>query len=138
MEIKEVEIGEELNEEEKEMAQKLVDTGDLTFTNIRFEYNSAKITEESKKILDNAANVINKLDSISIEVQGHTDSDGTEKYNQSLSERRANSVMNYLIKKGVSSNRLSSTGFGETRPIASNDTAKGKAQNRRIEFKVIK
>ncbi len=131
-------LKEGLNDDEKIIADKLVDDGKLSFTNIRFNYNSAELTEPSKKILDNVADVLVKLGEIKIEIQGHTDSDGSESYNQDLSERRAASVRDYLILKGISSNRLSSKGMGESKPIADNSTKEGKAANRRIEFDVIK
>ncbi|MCB1832791.1 MAG: OmpA family protein, partial [Geminicoccaceae bacterium] len=68
------------------------------------------------------------------EVQGHTDSTGATDYNQGLSERRAQSVLDYLTGKGVEAERLTAVGFGENRPIASNDTEEGRAQNRRVEI----
>lgn len=67
---------------------------------------------------------------------GSTDSIGTEKYNQALSERRANSAKDYIVKKGVDPSRISAQGFGETKPIADNKTAAGRAKNRRVEIKV--
>ena len=67
-------------------------------------------------------------------VSAHTDSHGTESYNQSLSERRARSVVNFLVLNGLSSNRLNSTAYGETRPIATNANATGRAKNRRVEL----
>ncbi|NRT13673.1 OmpA family protein, partial [Flavobacterium sp. 14A] len=69
---------------------------------------------------------------------GHTDSDGSNALNQTLSENRAAAVRNYLVEKGINADRLKSTGFGETKPIASNRTAKGKAENRRVEVSLIK
>ena len=70
-----------------------------------------------------------------VEVAGHTDSVGSEEYNQGLSERRAESVQDYLVSKGVKAHRLSSKGYGEMRPVASNDTEEGRAENRRTEAK---
>ena len=71
-----------------------------------------------------------------IDVLGHTDSDGTDAYNQALSERRASSVASYLVSRGVQSARIATRGYGETQPIASNATAEGKAANRRVEIKI--
>jgi outer membrane protein OmpA-like peptidoglycan-associated protein len=65
-------------------------------------------------------------------VEGHTDSTGADAYNQALSERRANSVLRYLVDAGVPASRLSAQGFGESQPVADNDTAEGRAQNRRV------
>ena len=71
-----------------------------------------------------------------IDVLGHTDSDGADAYNQTLSERRARSVADYLIGRGVQSARIGTRGYGETQPIASNATEEGKAANRRVEIKI--
>ena len=75
---------------------------------------------------------------IKIEVRGHTDSTGEEEYNQKLSERRADSVIEYMIKNGISPERLNSVGFGEKKPVASNDTEEGMQLNRRVEFEILK
>jgi outer membrane protein OmpA-like peptidoglycan-associated protein len=71
-------------------------------------------------------------------IEGHTDSDGSNLLNQTLSENRAAAVKNYLIEKGISTERLRSTGFGETKPLDTNKTAKGKTNNRRVEVSLIK
>ena len=72
-----------------------------------------------------------------IQIAGHTDSDGSESYNQTLSEQRAASVKNYLVDNGISASRLSTIGFGENLPVVSNGSAANKAMNRRIEFTVL-
>jgi len=72
-----------------------------------------------------------------VRVEGHTDSVGSDKYNQRLSERRAHAVVKYLIGKGIESNRLQAAGFGESRPIAPNETPEGRAKNRRTEFHIV-
>ena len=72
-----------------------------------------------------------------IEVAGHTDNVGPDKYNQNLSERRANAVMQYLVGKGISPNRLTAFGYGFSKPAESNDTPAGRAQNRRVELKPV-
>jgi outer membrane protein OmpA-like peptidoglycan-associated protein len=123
------------NTQEKEIAQSLQKGENLSFTNIRFKTNSDEITEPSKEILDNVVNVLKKLSELKLSIEGHTDSDGSEAHNQDLSERRAYSVKVYLVQNGVDALRLKTSGFGESQPIASNDTAEGKAKNRRIEFK---
>ena len=128
----------QLTVEEKVIAEKLEKEGDLSFSNINFEYNSAKLTSDSKLILDNVVHVLIKLDTLNIEIQGHTDSDGSDSYNQNLSDRRAASVKNYLVSSGINPDRLSSKGYGERNPIAENTTEEGKAKTRRIEFKVIR
>jgi outer membrane protein OmpA-like peptidoglycan-associated protein len=130
--------GIKLNEEEEELAEKLIADGELTLNNIQFNYDSAELTEQAKKILINVSDVLKKLDTLNIEIQGHTDSDGSESYNQDLSDRRAASVLNFLVSTGIDSKRLSSKGYGESVPIADNKSEEGKAANRRIEFKIIK
>ncbi len=105
---------------------------------IFFAYDSDRILPQSYDLLDNVAQVINEHTEIpAIFIEGHTDSDGPDDYNLALSDRRAKSVMRYLIDKGVAQDRLKAKGFGETQPIASNDTEEGKAQNRRVEFNIV-
>jgi len=100
---------------------------------VHFGFDSATLTSEAKSILDNAANAINSRSGSSFTVEGHTDSNGPEDYNQSLSERRANSVKDYLTSKGVAASSLRAVGKGESTPVASNDTRDGRAQNRRVD-----
>jgi OOP family OmpA-OmpF porin len=105
---------------------------------IQFDFDAATIKPESHPLLDEIANVIKanpRLRKISIE--GHTDSDGVAAYNLKLSRERATSVQRYLTGHGVAAERLSSTGFGADKPIANNDTAEGKEQNRRVEFLIV-
>ena len=87
-------------------------------------------------MLDSVALVLKEFDKTLIDVEGHTDSDGSDEYNQQLSMQRANSVGNYLQSQGVNSQRIVALGAGESRPIASNATADGKQQNRRVELKL--
>lgn len=87
--------------------------------------------------LDSVALVLKEYDKTSISVEGHTDSDGSDSYNQGLSERRAYTVANYLERRGVASQRVLSQGFGERSPISSNTSAAGKAQNRRVELRIV-
>ena len=88
-------------------------------------------------VLDNVASTLNEYNQTVVEVAGHTDSVGTDAYNQALSERRANSVAAYLGRKGVMQQRMIMVGAGETRPVASNDTDAGRAQNRRVEITLV-
>ncbi|MBI2373989.1 MAG: OmpA family protein [Deltaproteobacteria bacterium] len=103
-----------------------------------FETDSAKIMKKSFKLLDNVASVLRAHPEILVvEVEGHTDWEGPDDYNLELSDRRAKSVRDYLVKRGgVESSRLKSAGYGETRPLANNKTAAGRAKNRRVEFKI--
>ncbi len=107
---------------------------------ILFETNKAEVKDSSFTLLKTIAAVINecihKLPDAHIAVSGHTDSKGSDDYNLALSERRANSVKTYLISIGVSSTIISSKGYGESQPVASNDTPEGRSQNRRITFSV--
>jgi outer membrane protein OmpA-like peptidoglycan-associated protein len=105
---------------------------------VYFKFNSDKIMSKSFKMLNQIAAVLaSRADLKKIRVEGHTDSKGSDEYNLDLSKRRAASVLNYLVGKGVASERLVSEGYGESRPIASNDTSKGRAENRRVEFMII-
>jgi len=102
---------------------------------INFAYDRAEIRgAESFDLLNAIATAANECPELKINIEGHTDSDGSEDYNQRLSEARANLVVAYLSENGVERNRMTATGVGETRPIGDNSTDAGKAQNRRIEF----
>jgi OOP family OmpA-OmpF porin len=105
---------------------------------VMFAYDKAEILSESFDLLNDVAQVMKEHPEVAkIRIEGHTDSDGTNKYNKDLSNRRAKAVMEYILKAGVDESRMVSEGFGEDRPIASNDTDEGKAQNRRVEFNII-
>jgi outer membrane protein OmpA-like peptidoglycan-associated protein/osmotically-inducible protein OsmY len=103
---------------------------------INFKRASADLDNRSNSTLDRIAGVMATCRSAAIEVQGHTDAEGTPERNANLSNRRALSVLDYLIKAGVDSSRLTAVGYGETRPVAPNDTNENRAKNRRIEFEV--
>jgi outer membrane protein OmpA-like peptidoglycan-associated protein len=102
---------------------------------IQFEFNKAVIKPESESVLIQAYTSLNDHPEIFVEISGHTDAIGSDEYNQKLSERRAESVRQWMLNKGIAPNRLTAVGYGESRPIASNDTEEGRALNRRIEFK---
>ena len=108
----------------------------LASENINFESAKAIIDASSYALLDQLAAVAANCPTDSISVEGHTDSQGADAYNQDLSQQRAAAVVSYLIDQGVDGARLSAIGYGETLPIADNDTPEGRAQNRRIEFNV--
>lgn len=103
---------------------------------ITFSTGSSQIKPGFYRTLDSVSTVLRKYDRTTVLVHGHTDSVGGTSYNQGLSERRASSVSGYLANRGVSPGRLVPQGFGETRPIASNDSAAGRAQNRRVEIHI--
>jgi len=100
-----------------------------------FDSNSSYIKTEAHPLLDEVASILEKNPQIEVEVQGYADNTGTAEYNQWLSERRAKRVMDYLVARGIDSERLQARGYGSTRPIASNATEEGRAQNRRVELK---
>ena len=101
-----------------------------------FDFDSADLTDDAKANLDKVAEYLNLNKDIKVEVGGHTDNMGTSEYNKDLSERRAQSVVDYLAGKGVAASRLIPVGYGKDKPVADNDTEEGRHQNRRIEFKV--
>jgi OOP family OmpA-OmpF porin len=104
---------------------------------INFKTNSAKITTGSHRVLDKAIKVLNDYPDVRLEIGGHTDNVGKEEYNKELSQKRAESVMEYMVGKGISSDRLTAVGYGMDKPLTSNKTKKDKAKNRRTEFTLI-
>jgi outer membrane protein OmpA-like peptidoglycan-associated protein len=104
---------------------------------ITFSYDSAAVQPQFQPTLNQVASILGEYPKTYIDIYGHTDSDGSDAYNQGLSERRAQSVQAYLVAHGVQAARMATRGFGETQPIASNDTVEGKAQNRRVEIKIV-
>lgn len=106
----------------------------IVLKNIFFEYNKTNLLPASFPELDKVVTFIKETDAKLIEISGHTDSDGSDAYNKTLSQGRAKSVVNYLISKGIEATRLQAAGYGESRPIDTNLTTTGKAQNRRVEF----
>jgi OOP family OmpA-OmpF porin len=99
---------------------------------VTFEFNSAELTATSRPVLDDVAASLQKHPLLKVELQGHTDSTGPADYNLKLSERRANSVRNYLISHGVPESQLAAKGYGLTQPIDTNKTKEGRAHNRRV------
>jgi outer membrane protein OmpA-like peptidoglycan-associated protein len=104
---------------------------------VRFDTNKAVLTAQAKSNLDKLVPVFREYADTNIEIFGYTDSTGSPEYNLTLSEQRAASVKNYLISKGLVSSRFKTTGLGIADPIATNDTAAGRSQNRRVEFAII-
>jgi outer membrane protein OmpA-like peptidoglycan-associated protein len=99
-----------------------------------FDTNKATIKPVSFPLLDDVASALRDNPKIKVEVQGHTDSQGNDAFNKKLSQQRAESVRNYLIKKGITSDRMDPKGYGEDQPLEDNRTADGRAKNRRVEF----
>lgn len=129
-------------EEYKEITQDLflvpIETGaTVVMNNIFFDFDRSAVQEDSYPELRRVVEFMNDNPGVEIEISGHTDSMGPTNYNQGLSERRARSVFDYLIENGVASDRVVSRGFGESNPVADNESDEGRAQNRRVEFKIL-
>jgi OmpA-OmpF porin, OOP family len=108
----------------------------IVLDNVLFDFDKTAVKPDGAKILDRLIAFLKENPDKKVALEGHTDSVGTPQYNQGLSERRAASVKDYLTKHGVAANRVSTVGFGLTKPIADNKTAEGRAKNRRVEIKV--
>lgn len=106
----------------------------ISLEGTHFDFDKATLKPEAMSKLDEAVRIMNEHPGIRINVEGHTDSMGSDAYNQKLSDQRSASVVSYLLGKGVATDRMTATGFGESRPVASNDTAEGRAQNRRVDL----
>jgi OOP family OmpA-OmpF porin len=102
------------------------------FEGVNFDFDRATIRPEGRVKLDSAVTILRNRSDIRVELQGHTDSIGPDEYNQGLSERRAAAVKQYLVDKGINASRIETRGFGESQPAASNETAEGRFQNRRV------
>ena len=104
---------------------------------VTFAFNSSDLNSQFYPVLDKVAATLAEYDKTVIEVAGHTDSVGSDAYNQQLSEKRASSVASYLASHGVNRTRVVTVGAGEAHPVASNDTEEGRAQNRRVEITIV-
>ncbi len=113
---------------------RVLSDGKIIVNGIRFDVNKATIKPESNGAINEIFQLMQKQPELHFSVEGHTDSDGDKALNQTLSEKRAEAVMNRLISMGISANRLKSTGWGESKPLGENGTPEGKANNRRVEF----
>ena len=105
---------------------------------VQFEPNSARLTPRAVAILTNAANQMKKFPSVRVQIEAHTDNQGGVELNNNLSKQRVIAVAKFFISRGIAKNRLAGRAYGASRPIASNDTAEGRARNRRVELKSIK
>ena len=140
-------VGQYLDQQQRDLEQSLAGTGaeverqgdQLLVTmpsQITFATDSAQIQPQFYGALDNVAQTFNKYPESYVDVIGHTDSQGSDAYNQALSERRASSVAGYLSNRGVNQARLAAFGQGESQPVSTNDTAEGRAANRRVELRI--
>lgn len=141
-------IGYYMDQQEKKLREQTAGTGiDVTRdgdnlilnmpSNVTFAVDSSAIQPEFQTTLGSVANTLSQYEKSYVDVLGHTDSTGSDAYNQSLSERRANSVANVLANNGVQRARLATRGYGESQPVASNSTEEGRAANRRVELKIV-
>lgn len=110
----------------------------ITLNNLFFDFDKAVLRPESFPELDRIVTLMTEKPTMQIEISGHTDNVGTDEYNMSLSQRRANAVVAYMKQKGMDSGRMTVQSFGESSPIDSNETAAGRKRNRRVEFKILK
>ena len=141
-------VGYYMDVQEKKLRDRLAGTGvsvtrmgdNITLnmpSNITFALNSADLNAQFFNALDGVSMVLKEYDKTVVEVAGHTDSSGSDQYNQALSERRAQAVAGYLSSHGVKTQRLITIGAGEAHPVASNDTEQGRSQNRRVELTIV-
>lgn len=110
----------------------------IVLRGVNFDYDSSEIRPVDRPVLNEAVRQLSAHIQISIAIEGHTDSRGTDEYNQALSVRRAEAAFRYLVNKGLAPERMRAEGFGESRPLADNETDSGRAQNRRVELRVLK
>ena len=139
-------IGRNMDKQAAEMKQKVEDANvqrvgegiKITFASgILFKTGSADLQPEAKQNVEKLAQILKEYPDTNILIEGHTDSDGTDAFNQKLSERRAQAVASYAQSIGVSSSRFQTVGYGESQPVAPNDTTAGKQSNRRVEIAVM-
>lgn len=120
-----------------ELPEEVVNQINEAFSNIdnaRFGFDEYKVAESSYPILDRIINIMKHNADIRIEIAAHTDNIGSFEYNMKLSRKRAQSIMDYMVSRGIPKDRLKAVGYGESRPIASNQTESGRQKNRRVEF----
>jgi OOP family OmpA-OmpF porin len=120
-----------------------VDTRGCTLTStiqlkgVNFDNDSAAIRADARPILDEAVTTLKRYPQLRVEVAGHTDDRGADAYNLDLSQRRAQAVADYLVEMGIDAARLVAKGYGESAPVADNSTASGRADNRRVELRIL-
>ena len=110
----------------------------IRLNNVFFDFDKWDLRPESFIELNRVVKLLSENPAIEIEMSAHTDSRGSDDYNFKLSDNRAKSVMEYIISKGIDRSRISSHGYGETKPVATNETDEGRQLNRRVEFTILK
>lgn len=108
-----------------------------TINEFYFEFDKAELLPIAERKMDKVADTVQSLSTRKVLISGYTDNQGEAGYNQTLSERRANTVLNALVKRGVNLSRLKAQGFGDTKPVATNATKEGRQQNRRVEMLIL-
>lgn len=109
----------------------------IVLEGVTFAFDSDRITADERGTLNEAVEILRRNPDLRVEIAGHTDSVGSAEYNQGLSERRARSVVEFLVNSGVDRGRMRARGYGQAEPIADNATDAGRAQNRRVELRVL-
>ena len=131
-------IGDGFNSVSKDIELKNIKVGsNITLKNVFFNTGKWEVKKDSYAELDRLVALLSDIPNLKIEISGHTDNVGSESFNELLSKRRADAVVNFLVAKGVDKKRLSAKGYGQSRPVGSNYTDEGRAQNRRTEFEII-
>jgi len=141
-------IGSYMDKQEEEFREELADSGVKVIrdgdnlrlqlpSNITFATGSANISQSFNPVLHDVARVLKKYEKTTMLIEGHTDSTGSAEYNQQLSLNRANAVRNNLVGNGVDSRRVTTEGYGESMPVADNDTESGRQLNRRVELRIV-
>lgn len=132
-------VSEEISPVLKDLFLQPIEVGlTVRLKNIYFDFDKTTLKKESFVELNKVVDFLKQNESVEIEISGHTDSKGSDDYNLNLSQGRSQSVVDYLISQGIDSFRLTAHGYGETKPIDTNDTDDGRANNRRVEFTVVK
>jgi outer membrane protein OmpA-like peptidoglycan-associated protein len=131
----EVQKEEKAEEKAKKVEKEILNT--IALENINFKLNRAELAESSIETVQNIANILHKYPKVNIEIGGHTDDSGDDTYNLDLSQKRVNNVKKQLATMGIAAERLKAIGYGESKPLVSNDTEENRRKNRRVEFKVI-
>jgi OOP family OmpA-OmpF porin len=108
--------------------------GKIMFDSAKYDLNSKKYKDQNAKLLDDVVKVLKDNPEVTVEIGGHTDSKGSDKSNEKLSQNRVNSVRDYIVSKGIDASRITAKGYGESVPVASNQNPEGREQNRRVEF----
>jgi OOP family OmpA-OmpF porin len=110
--------------------------GCWAYHGVFFDFDKDTIKPEYHELFQNAVKVMNNNPGLTVEIEGHTDSMGSEEYNMGLSDRRARAVKNHLVVNGIDASRMTTKGFGESQPVADNGSDEGRAQNRRVDFEI--